>query len=193
MLLCAAPFDTGDSAVKNAVRQFSRKIHLWLALGILVPSLIVFGSGILLQIKKQSAWIQPPTRSGVFHAPSISFARVLDIAQSIPQLEVTAWENIKRLDVRPKKGMLKILASNHWEAQIDSSTGEILQVAYRRSDTIEAIHDGSWFADFAKLWVFLPAAIVLLFIWCSGSVLLYTTLKSKYKKQSIKSLRATTD
>lgn len=175
--------------MKNAIRQFSRKAHLWLALAILLPSLIVFGSGILLQIKKQSDWIQPPSRSGEARVPSIAFAQVVDIARSIPQLEVANWKHIKRLDVRPKKGIIKIVASNHWEAQIDASTGEILQVAYRRSDTIEAIHDGSWFADFAKLWVFLPAAIILFLMWCSGCVLLYTTLKSKYRKQSMRMQR----
>lgn len=170
-------------------RQLSRQIHLWLALVSLVPVVIVIGSGILLQVKKQSDWIQPPTQKGLQAqkgytlAPSVEFERILSIAKSIPALEVTSWQQIDRLDVRPSKGIIKIQARNHWEAQIDSETGAVLWVAYRRSNTIESIHDGSWFAEEAKLWVFLPSAIALLIMWCSGAILLYTTLKSRYRKR----------
>ena len=87
------------------------------------------------------------------------------------------------------KGVIKILANNNWEVQINPHSGEVLQVAYRRSDTIEAIHDGSWFFEAAKLWLFLPVAIVLLFLWITGCVMLYTTLKSKYLKRKHRKIR----
>lgn len=176
--------------VRNKLRQISRQTHLWLAMIILLPSVIVIGSGILLQIKKQSDWIQPPTLKGSATTPSISFEQILQVAQSIPELQVTSWEQIDRLDVRPKKGLIKVLGVNDWEAQIDAQTGDILQVAYRRSDTIEAIHDGSWFADAAKLWLFLPAGIILFIMWCSGSILFFTTMKSKLKKKRIHASRS---
>jgi hypothetical protein len=80
-----------------------------------------------------------------------------------------------------------VQANNHWEIQIDSVSGKILQTAYRRSDIIESIHDGSWFFNGAKLGLFLPSAIVLFLIWLSGVVLLYTTLKSKYRKKRYRS------
>ena len=170
--------------MSNKLRQFSRQIHLWFALAIVIPSVIVIASGVLLQVKKQSDWIQPSTKKGSAEQPSIAFAQVLSVVQSIPEMEVTSWDDVDRLDVRPGKGMLKVLANNNWEAQLDAQSGDILQVAYRRSDTIEAIHDGSWFAEGAKLWLFLPAGILLFLMWCSGMVLLYSTLKSKYKKKS---------
>ncbi len=44
----------------------------------------------------------------------------------------------------------------------------MLQVAYRRSDLIESIHDGSFFHDRAKLWVFLPAGLILIGLWVTG-------------------------
>ncbi|GAB3035104.1 PepSY domain-containing protein [Bowmanella dokdonensis] len=175
--------------MSSKLRQFSRQLHLWLALVIFIPSVIVIVSGILLQVKKQSDWIQPPTHQGKAHTPSISFEHVLAVAQSIPELSVSDWTQIDRLDVRPDKGLIKVLAVNKWEAQIDATSGDVLQVAYRRSDIIEAIHDGSWFADAAKLWVFLPAAIVLFIMWCSGGVLLFTTLKSKYSKNKQRKTR----
>ncbi|NVK56765.1 MAG: PepSY domain-containing protein [Alteromonadaceae bacterium] len=170
--------------MRNQLRQLSRQIHLWAALLIIIPSFIVIGSGLLLQIKKQSDWIQPPTKRGMASIPAIAFDDVLNIAQTIPELNVRSWQQIDRLDVRPEKGIIKLFAKNRWEAQLDAQSGEVLQVAYRRSDIIESIHDGSWFADSAKLWVFLPAGILLFLMWCTGLVLLFTTLKSKYKKRA---------
>ncbi|WP_096348917.1 MULTISPECIES: PepSY domain-containing protein [Pseudoalteromonas] len=173
----------------SKLRQFSRHVHLWLALMILVPCVIVIGSGLLLQVKKQFEWVQPATQKGQTGSPSIHFEQILHVAKSIPELEVSSWQQIDRLDVRPNKGVIKLVAANSWEAQIDAQSGAVLQIAYRRSDTIEAIHDGSWFAEWAKLWLFLPAAILLFFMWCSGSVLLYTTLKSKFKKRQLRRTR----
>ncbi|MFT5130288.1 MAG: hypothetical protein ACI8W8_003917 [Rhodothermales bacterium] len=41
-------------------------------------------------------------------------------------------------------------------------------MAFRRSDLIESIHDGSYFNDHFKLWVFLPAGIVLAALLVTG-------------------------
>ena len=57
---------------------------------------------------------------------------------------------------------------NRYEVQIDTETAEILQVAFRRSDLIESIHDGTYFNDHLKLWVFLPAGIVLATLVITG-------------------------
>ncbi len=172
------------------LRQVSRSLHLWFALVVLLPAVIVIGSGILLQVKKQFDWVQPATQKGQSESPSLAFEQVLTIAKAIPELEVSHWSHINKLDVRPSKGIIKIQSENHWEAQIDAQTGAVLHLAYRRSNIIEAIHDGSWFAKWAKLWVFLPAALLLLFIWLSGSVLLVSTLKSKYKKRRAQDRRS---
>lgn len=165
------------------LRQLSRSLHLWGALVIFIPIVIVMGSGLLLQVKKQVEWIQPVTQKGQHKVPTISFETVLQSAVGVTEAEITSWEDVDRLDVRPAKGIIKVLSKNNIEIQIDGHTGAILQVAYRRSDTIEAIHDGSWFFEGAKLWVFLPVAIVLLFLWLSGLVMLYTTLKSRFRRK----------
>jgi len=70
--------------------------------------------------------------------------------------------------VRPDRGVLKVRAKNRWEIQIDAHSGEVLQVAYRRSDLLETIHDGSFFLAGAKLWIFLPTALVLIGLWGTG-------------------------
>ena len=167
-------------------RQLSRSLHLWGALIVFTPVIIVLLSGLLLQVKKEFEWIQPATQRGVSSEPSISFETILSSASNVTEAGIRSWQDIDRLDVRPDKGVVKVQTNSGVEIQIDANTGDVIQVATRRSDTIEAIHDGSWFFEGAKLWVFLPAGIVLLFIWVSGVVLLYTTLRSRFKRQKVR-------
>ena len=93
---------------------------------------------------------------------------ILDASKSVSEAEIKTWEDINRLDLRPSKGIVKVRAKNDWEIQIDLKTGKVLQTAYRRSDMIESIHDGSFFHDYVKLWLFLPSGIVLLMLWLTG-------------------------
>lgn len=162
----------------------NRKVHYWLSAAIAVPILIVIASGILLQTKKQLTWVQPPERRGASQTPQISLPQVLEIARTVPEAEISGWDDINRLDVRPSRGMLKVTAKNHWEIQIDTETGAILQSAYRRSDIIESIHDGSFFHDGVKLWIFLPAGIILLVLWLTGIYLFILPLWVKRRRKT---------
>ena len=78
--------------------------------------------------------------------------------------------------------MVKVRSKNNWEIQIDTQSGTILHQAYRRSDIIESIHDGSWFHDKVKLWIFLPTGIVLLILWISGVYMLILPYTVKWKR-----------
>ncbi len=115
--------------------------------------------------------------------PTLSFAEVLEIAKSAPEAEILSWDDIDRLDVRPDKGMLKVRSKNRWEVQVDTATGEILQVAFRRSDLIESLHDGSFFSDGIKLMIFLPTALVLVGLWGTGVYLFFLPQLAKRKKR----------
>ncbi len=167
----------------HRLRQFSRKLHLWGALLVFIPVCIVIVSGLLLQVKKEVDWIQPPTQKSTPGAPTITFAEIYASLQARDDIDETDWSQIQRLDVRPDKGIIKVILVGGTEVQLDGQTGAVKQIAQRRSDVIEAIHDGSWFFSGAKLWLFLPAAVVLFCIWLSGLVLLFTTLKSRYRKR----------
>ena len=136
-----------------------------------------------LLFKKDVDWIQPSSMKGVGNIPTISFVEILEKAQTVKKAEIDDWNDIDRLDVRPKKGIIKIRAKNRYEIQIDHQSGDVLQIAYRRSDLIESIHDGSFFHKKAKLWVFFPAAIVLLVLWLTGIYLFLLPMLSKRKKR----------
>jgi uncharacterized iron-regulated membrane protein len=138
--------------------------------GILValPFLVVIVTGILLQLKKQVPWVQPPSQRGSEGAPAIGFDALLAAVRAVPEARVAGWDDISRIDVQPGRGMAKVQTRGHWEVQVDLGTGAVLQSTYRRSDLIEQMHDGSFFHEYAKLGVFLPVALVLLVLWVSG-------------------------
>ena len=160
-------------------RRDSRKIHRWGAIIIALPFLIVLISGIFLQLKKDVPWIQPITQTGISDTLSISFDQILATAKTIEKAEIQTWSDIDRLDVRPDKGIVKVRAVNHWEIQIDTQSGEVLQTEFRRTNIIESLHDGTWFHDNAKLWVFLPSSIIVLVLWITGIYLFLVPYLSK--------------
>jgi len=148
--------------------KLSRNLHRWGSILALLPVMVIVVSGVILQLKKEVASIQPPTQRGAGSQLSVSFDRILEVAKTVPQAEIASWDDIDRLDVRPGKGVVKVRGKNRWEIQIDTQTGDVLHVAVRRSDLIEGIHDGSYFHDCFKLWVFLPAGSVLAVLVITG-------------------------
>ncbi len=161
----------------------NRKVHYWGAIICALPVLIVIVSGLVLQLKKDVAWVQPPSAKGQGDEPTLSFAQILEATSKVPEAGVSSWNDIDRLDVRPGKGIVKVRCENRWEIQLDAETAEVLQVAFRRSDLIESIHDGSFFHEKAKLWIFLPSAVVLLVLWVTGIWLFVVPLISKRKRK----------
>jgi uncharacterized iron-regulated membrane protein len=162
----------------------NRKVHYWASLFVALPFAVILTTGLLLQFKKQVSWVQPTEQRGRGNEPVLGMAQILEICRSIPKAEVLGWEDVNRIDVRPSKGMLKVSMKNGWEVQIDSASGEVLQVAFRRSDLIEAIHDGSWFHEGVKYGVFVPAAVVLLLLWATGLYLFVLPFISRRKRQN---------
>ena len=164
-------------------KKLNRKIHYWAALACAVPVIIVIVTGVLLLLKKEVDWIQPPSMTGQGDVPSIEFAEIIPALSAVTETDISSWQQIERIDVRPSKGILKIQVEGGWEVQMDHQTSEVLSVAIRRSGLIESIHDGSFFHDNAKLWVFLPAAIVLLFLWITGMYLFVITELAKFRSR----------
>jgi uncharacterized iron-regulated membrane protein len=158
---------------------FNRRVHYWAGAVVAVPLFIIICTGIVLQLKKHSAWVQPPEQRGTGRAPEIELTGILEALKGRSDLGVDGWDDVKRLDVRPDRGIVKAWLASDWEAQVDLGTGRILQVAYRRSDWIEAIHDGSIFGDAVKLGIFFPTAITLFVLWLGGMWMWIYTLVHK--------------
>ena len=164
----------------------NRKLHRWAAIATALPVIIVIVTGIILQVKKEFDWIQPPTQRGASTELALSFDQILGVVSKIPDVGLTSWDDINRLDVRPGKGIIKVRGNNDWEVQIDSKTGDVLQIAVRRSDFIESIHDGSFFHESFKLRVFLPSALILAGMWGTGIYLFLLPYMLKRKRRKTK-------
>ncbi len=133
-----------------------RKWHRYLGVTLALLLLISSVTGILLALKKEVDVLQPPTRKGVSKDIStwkpmseIALAATTAFYKVHPDQKDNA---IDRMDARPSKGIVKVLfEKSQWEVQIDAQSGEVLSIARRHSDWIEALHDGSIISDLFKL------------------------------------------
>ncbi len=148
--------------------------------------LIMTLTGIVLMFKKQSDWIQPPTVKGSEKTPSLFFSTMLDSIKTVPEAEISSWKDIDRIDVRPNKGMAKVLLKkSKLEIQIDIASGKILQTAVRRSGIIEDLHTGALFGDWVKYGIFLTAAVIFFVQIITGIYLFFRPIIIKYKRKRL--------
>jgi len=167
----------------NRNRAF-RKVHYWGAIVAALPILIITGTGVLLLLKKDWAWIQPTEQVGSGTIPQVSMEWLLEAARTVPEAGIEGWGDVDRFDIRPGKGLAKIQSKHTLvEVQVDLVTGEVLQSAIRRSDLLESIHDGSWFHDRVKLWLFLPAGVILFALWVTGLYLFFLPIVARRRKR----------
>jgi len=138
-------------------------------------------SGIMLQLKKQSNWIQPNVEVTSSSKP-IMLQSYLDAVSNVKEANISSWDDIERIDIRPDKGIAKIKSKNNWEIQIDLETTEIYAKNYRRSDIIESIHDGSFFSEVVKYGWFLPSGILLLILSLTGIYMFFIPILRRRKK-----------
>lgn len=139
--------DTGLATTEQIARKtrLYRKIHKWFAVPLFVFMFLIGCTGLLLGWKKQIALL-PPTQkgSGLTASEWLSLDRIQQIAQDFARDSLRASAAIDRIDIRPQKGVAKIVFLHHFtEIQIDCRSGAVLSSATRRSDFIEKIHDGS--------------------------------------------------
>jgi len=170
--------------MKLNLKRLLRQVHYWLSLAVAIPAAIIFFAGLFLMLKKEVDWIQPPTSSGVVSGeiPELSYEDMLVAARAHPEAQIETWTDIDRIDLRVGKGIAKLQAKSGWEVQVDTRTGDVLSVAYRRSDIIEQIHDGSFFSEGVKLYVFLPTGVFLILMWGTGLYLFFLPRFRKKRK-----------
>lgn len=164
----------------------TRRVHYWVTLGIALPVAVIIGTGVLLQVKKQWAWVQPSEIRGTGTVPTLSFDQILAAVRTVPSLSVSGWDDIKRMDIRADRGLAKVTVTGNWEVQVDLGTGKVLKTEYRRSDLIESLHDGSFFlGDITKLGLFLPTGIALCLMWLTGLWMFWLPFSVRRKRRKL--------
>jgi hypothetical protein len=137
-------------------------------------------------MKKHWAWVQPVEHRGTGTIPAIGLEGILASLKTVPEMKVESWNDVNRLDVRPGRGVVKAWLMNGYEVQVDLGTGRVLHTAYRRSDLIESIHDGSFFGgDRVKLGLFLPAGVTLLLLWIGGLWMWWVPFIAKRRRRTL--------
>lgn len=143
-------------------------------------------TGILLLVKKDFDWLQPPTQKGaesdLAAAPFLPLAVIFDIASEFEHFRTI--DDIDRIDFRPGKRVHKLRSKHdHWELQIDAVTGTVLSRERRRSDLIEQIHDGSFFADIVHGWVMPGVAIALVLMAVTGIYIWWFPIQTRRRRR----------
>jgi len=168
-----------------SINKLSRRLHYWGSFAAAIPILVILCTGVLLQMKKQWSWVQPTEIRGTGTVPVIGLPELIVAMQTDASLKVRGWDDVSRIDIRADRGLAKVTLTSGWEAQVDLGTGVLLKTAYRRSDLIESLHDGSFFlGDWTKLGLFLPAGLVLLGLWLTGLWMFWVTWRAKRRRKA---------
>jgi uncharacterized iron-regulated membrane protein len=183
----------------NDTKQQAKWIRLfrWLHRKLAVPTFtflfIIAITGILLGVKKQTGLLAP-TQKGT--SKDLAAWLPIDSLQKLAVLSLKREVNphlsteIDRIDIRPSKGIVKFVFTDHyWSLQLDGTTGALLSKEKRNSDLIENIHDGSildrlWgTGETAKIGYTVTLGISLLLLIVSGFWLWYGPKKIRQLKR----------
>ena len=171
----------------SSLRNF-RVWHRYTGLTLIILLVISSITGILLAWKKNSATLQPKTQKGI--SADLTTWKPLRELADVAQLALVTYDEgqknnvIDRMDVRPKKGIVKVLfKKGYWEVQVDGTNGEIRSISQRHSDWIEALHDGSIISDSFKLISMNFLGVGLMFLMGTGFWLWYGPKKIRALKK----------
>ena len=181
----------------QTLTRFCFKYHYWAALIVMIPWLIVVTAGLVLQLRHEIPGVVPDYQQGISTVPVIEYQQVLEIAKTIPELQVEGWSDIWRIYTQPGMGIMEVRTKVGYGAQLDAANGRVLDVYARGSEFWEDLHEGIFGRhqlngikvfgdnkiDLSK-WVFLPISILALFLWFSGVVVaLRTTVTKRVPKR----------
>lgn len=158
--------------------------HKWTGIVLALILATTAVTGFLLLLKKEFAWIQPPTQRGTEgdYREFASIGEVIDAVLAQGHEDFTSVDDVDRIDFRPGKSIHKVRSvRNDTEFQVDAMTGEVVSGPdVRRSDLIERIHDGSFIADWFHDYIMPLSAIGLLFLTFSG---IWLWLEPKWRRR----------
>jgi len=163
-------------------------LHRWLGVTAGLVLLVSAGTGLLLLVKKEFAWIQPPVMAGE-PGPVEQLQPLPAVIGAVLALDLPAFRDeadIARIDFRPAKHVHKVISvRDHIEVQVCAMTLRTSGPNERVSDWLEALHDGSWFGDTMHSTVMPIVAMILLYLASSGYVMwLWPKLRRRSKQRA---------
>ena len=165
--------------------KFCWELHKWLGIVLCLILINISVTGLLLLEKKKVEWIQPGTRKGQAGTPVdfVTIQAALDAVLDCNHPDFATLDAIDRIDVRPDKRVYKVQSKTHYaEIQIDAVTGEVLNIASRRSDMLEQLHDGSIFGEWMHGMVMPIVSVANIVLALTG---IYLWLGPKLRKRRL--------
>lgn len=151
--------------------KFVWEMHKWVGIVSALILINVSVTGLLLLEKKKVAWLQPPVQMGA-PGTAADFITIGELYASVAQIQHPDFQDaaaIDRVDLRPDKRIFKVLSQhNHAEIQVDAVNGRILSIDRRRSDFLEALHDGNWFGPWMHGLIMPLAAVANILLVLTG-------------------------
>ncbi|WP_238531637.1 PepSY-associated TM helix domain-containing protein [Nitritalea halalkaliphila] len=113
----------------SAQTRFYRKLHKWLSLPLLFFMVLVSVTGILLAWKKPLALLPPTQRTQVERPEQmLPVEELMRIGVQYVQDSVGLNPLLDRVDIRPEKGIAKIVFKRHFkEVQLDAYSGRFFR------------------------------------------------------------------
>lgn len=130
------------------VLRVVRKLHRVTGVALFLFFFVIAVTGLLLGWKKNFSYLQAPSHKGV-SANAADWLPMDSLQQKAVRylkdsVSADLSPKLDRLDLRPDKGMVKVLFADHyWGLQLDCTTGALLHIERRRSDFIEHLHDAT--------------------------------------------------
>lgn len=151
-----------------------RRMHRTAALCIAGPLLIIVSTGLILHLRKESSWIEPPEVGVPGSAFELSVNQIPNGARRALPDKIRGWEDVDSVNIQPRKGLVIVRTVDRWEVQLHPTTADTLQVVRRRVDLIQQLHDGSWFGQPVKFAVFFTSGLLLTIVLGSGLFIFLT-------------------
>lgn len=164
--------------------RFWRKVHYWASLPLFLTIFLIATTGAMLALKKDVAALQPPTLAGARPGDlSRPVADLVAAVQTVPRHAQATWQDVDRIDIRPKDGVAKVILHDRIEVQVDLVTGRVLQTGYRTSDWLETLHDFSFMGGWAKYVFSFGTGLVLLMMAATGAYLFLLPMLARRRKR----------
>lgn len=155
------------------IERFLRVFHRWIAGFILLPMMVTAVTGGLLILRHQLEWVQP---ASLKQSPPDRWASIETVYAKLladPKTQVEEWQDIASIIVKPSKGIFHVRTAGGLQVQMAGTDAEILSILPRRTGLLITLHEGSFWGDDVRYYLFFPAVIGLLLLLISGAVLFY--------------------
>ena len=165
-----------------------RWLHKWAGLACCLFLATVSATGFFLALKGNLSWIRPATQKGGTMqgtGPAVQVGTALEAAFAVGIAELAEPDHIDRIEIHYSKNTYKITSkSGYHEVQVDGESGKVLSVGKRGDQFFEDIHDLSFFAEPARVWILPWVGAGLFTLSLTGAYMFFVPVYRRWKHKA---------